>query len=252
MRWRRAPRPTPSAPSTACPPSRRQVFAEIAALNDVLRDAWRDRASRRGCGSQGSGACERRTLSAGRPRHRAADSVFKPASSCRRAVPWTPRVRAIRSPPVEVEVVGPRLAFTGGYTAGARGRRMARRGHRRPPSACALRCRARHLPPTRIVRSLRSARCRCAVPAGVQLPASVHRAARQSRSVRPSISGCQTTTPESNTLCVAGNPGARAGRRDAYVRRCFDRRPAGVSIRSAAAWSSSSGWAGTTTSAIRR
>ena len=116
---------------------------------------------RAACGAQGSRAGDGRARSAGRSRRRAADPVLHAA--LRAAAPhagWR-RLRRDQDPPVQIEVVGPRLAPSRRPAAGARGRRVARPGRRRA-GAAAL-CRAalglRHRPETHPLRDRHAVSC---------------------------------------------------------------------------------------------
>ena len=84
------------------------------------------------------------------------------------------------------------------------------------------------------------------------VPAPVHRAARPPRIVRLRSAGAHDDARSRTPWCRRRSCRGRRPARRARCAAASIRRPAGVSIRSAGAWSSSSGWAGRTTSAIRR
>ena len=171
------------------PAARRQVFAQLAALNGTLQEAL-----------------ERPTIEARLAALKAAERAtaeldrLAGLDTAPLILSFTPRFVAPRGaadaagsrdqdPAVQVEVVGPHLASSGGPPPVLDGRCMARRGHRgtgaaalcgaarslcNGPEACPLR--DRHAVGARF-RQQRS------------LSASVHRAARQPRGVRPRPAG---------------------------------------------------------------
>ena len=197
------------------PPFRRQAFAEIDVLNGALRDALeRPSADARLAALK---AAERATAEL--DRLAGLDDAPVILSFTPRFVPprRPPDGTGSRDqdPPVQIEVVGPRLAPSRRPAARARGRRVARPGRRRP-GAAAL-CRAalglRHRPETHPLRDRHAVGARLRAKRNV--PAPVHRAARQSRSVRLRSAGANDDARVEHAG-VAGNPGAGAGRRDAH------------------------------------
>ena len=156
-----------------------------------------------------------------------------------------------QDPPVQIEIVGPRLAPAGGpppvLAVGAwRGAAVVAPERLRfaVPRAAFATDPKRTLFATGTLSVRRSGRSATFQLLFIVLPDSPGAFALDQR--------VQTTTPESNTLV---SPEILARAPAGETRRCAAasiRRPAGVSTRSAGASSSSNGWAGTTTSAIRR
>ena len=155
-------------------------------------------------------------------------------------------------PPLQIEIVGPHLAPAGEPAAGAVDRRVARTGDggARAPALFGAarglrdRCAAHELRGGGAVRPARLAH-------GV-VPAPVHGAARPPGIIRLRPADAHDDARIQHPG-VARDPGACAARaRPARCAAASIRRPAGASTRSVSAWSSSSGWAGRTMSAIRR